>query len=44
MALGPAITMTITLAGRSMIRGDIRVDVPDAVPIIRSLVDGIPVC
>jgi poly-gamma-glutamate capsule biosynthesis protein CapA/YwtB (metallophosphatase superfamily) len=43
-AAGPALaaekTMTITLAGQSMIRGDIRADAPEAVPAIRSLVKG----
>lgn len=32
--------ITITLAGQSMIRGDTRVDAPEAVPVIKSLVKG----
>lgn len=39
-ALAQDKTMTITLAGQSMIRGDTRVDAPEAVPVIRSLVKG----
>jgi hypothetical protein len=32
--------LTITLTGQSMIRGDTRADVPDAVPVIKSLIKG----
>lgn len=32
--------LSITLAGQSMIRGDIRVDAPEAVPTIKSLIKG----
>ena len=32
--------MIITLTGQSMIRGDIRVDAPEAVPVIKRLVKG----
>ena len=32
--------MTITLTGQSMIRGDTRVDAPEAVPVIRALLEG----
>ena len=35
-----ALSMTLTLAGQSMIRGDTRADVPEAVPVIRALIEG----
>ena len=33
-------TLTLTLAGQSMIRGDIRADVPEAIPVVRKLLIG----
>ena len=39
-ALAQQQPMTITLAGQSMIRGDIRADAPEAIPAIRGLVTG----
>src|SRR6202790_4215213 len=44
-ALGPAVrpqspTITITLAGQSMIRSDIRATTPGAVPVIQALLKG----
>lgn len=39
-ALAQAEPMTITLTGQSMIRGDTRVDAPEAVSVIKSLIKG----